>query len=196
MKKLPIFILLLLSVMSGMSQESEEQYEDEDGYENKDEEQEEEENNSSYFDFDSYFNFNNDEYSNVLDKVNELSSEEEEELYKFIVEVQRDKVLKNRLFNELAVKPKKKAKYKGKDSPGFICVLRGLKENKTVYDAIINDGRSEAQARNAATLSERSARRQCGINKKRDEKEIKKEDNKEEDDDYEEEDEYDEDNDN
>ena len=41
MKRLPIFILVLLSVMKGVSQESEEYYEEE--YQNEEEYQEEEE---------------------------------------------------------------------------------------------------------------------------------------------------------
>ncbi|AXT52210.1 hypothetical protein D1818_15695 [Aquimarina sp. BL5] len=169
MKRLYIFIIVVLSVIKGVSQESEEEYYEEeetqsDEYSEDGEEQKEDQNN--YFDFYKYFDFTNDEYSNVLDKVNEMSAEEEEILYKFVVEVQQDKVLKDRLFRELVAKVKKKKPYKGKDSPGFNCVIEGLKENKTVYDAIIKDGRSEQQARNAAALSERTVRRKCGITKK------------------------------
>ncbi|MDH7446141.1 hypothetical protein [Aquimarina sp. 2201CG14-23] len=170
MKRLSIFVILLLSVIKGVSQESEEEYYEEeetqsDEYSEDGEEQEEDQ--GTYFDFYQYFNFTNDEYSNVLDKVNDMDSDEENLLYEFVVAVNQDKVLKGRLFGELVTKPKKKSRYKGKDSPGFVCVLRGLMENKTVYDEIIKDGRSsESQARNAAALSERIVRRKCGITKK------------------------------
>ncbi|WP_299221497.1 hypothetical protein [uncultured Aquimarina sp.] len=166
MKRLSIFVIVLLSVIKGVSQESEEEYQNEEETQSEEEVQDEEEDQNNYFDFYKYFDFTNDEYSNVLDKVNEMSSEEEEILYKFVVEVQQDKVLKDRLFRELITKPKKKSPYKGKDSPGFNCVIQGLIESKTVYDAIIKDGRSEQQARNAAALSERTIRRKCGITKK------------------------------
>jgi len=165
MKRLYIFIIVVLSVIKGVSQESEEEYYEEEETQS-DEYSEDGEEQNNYFDFYKYFDFTNDEYSNVLDKVNEMSAEEEEILYKFVVEVQQDKVLKDRLFRELVTKVKKKKRYKGKDSPGFNCVIEGLKENKTVYDAIIKDGRSEQQARNAAALSERTVRRKCGITKK------------------------------
>jgi len=166
MKRLPIFILLLLCVIPGISQENEEEYYEEEETQSDEEVEESEEDSGTYFDFYKYFNFTNDEYSNVTDKVNDMSVDEENILYKFVVEVQQDKVLKERLFRELITKPKKKSRYKGKDSPGFNCVVRGLMENKTVYDAIIKDGRSEDQARNAAALSERIVRRKCGITKK------------------------------
>ena len=83
-----------------------------------------------------------------------------------IVEVQKDRVLKDRLYRELIVKPKKKKPYKGKDSPGFVCILKGLIENKAVYDKIVQTGGSEDQARNAAALAERTTRRKCGITRK------------------------------
>ncbi|WP_299435255.1 hypothetical protein [uncultured Aquimarina sp.] len=166
MKRLSIFVILLLSVIKGVSQESEEEYQNEEETQSEEEVQEDEEGQSNYFDFYKYFDFTNDQYSNVLDKVSDMNSDEEEILYKFVVEVQQDKVLKDRLFRELITKPKKKSPYKGKDSPGFNCIIQGLMENKTVYDAIIKDGRSEEQARNAAALSERTVRRKCGVTKK------------------------------
>ncbi|MGY3792245.1 hypothetical protein [uncultured Aquimarina sp.] len=200
MKQLPIFILLLFFVCKGVSQESEEEYYEEEGTESdeySEDGEEQKEDQGSYFDFYQYFDFTNDEYSNVLDKVNDMESEDENLLYKFIVEVQQDRVLKGRLFNELVTKPKKKSRYKGKDSPGFPCILRGLIENKSVYDAIMKDGRtSESHARNAATLSERIVRRKCGVtkkaNKRRDEQQDKQDDYQE---DYDDEDDYDEEND-
>jgi len=154
MKSLSIFILLLASVFSAVSQESEEEYQNEEEYDNEDDydNEEGEEEERTYFDFDKYFNFNNDQYSNILDKVNEMNPEEEEVLYKFIVDIQQDKVLKDRLFRELVSKVKKKSRYEGKDSPGFNCIVLGLMENKTVYDAIIKDGRTEDQARNATMM--------------------------------------------
>ncbi|WP_035086137.1 hypothetical protein [Aquimarina latercula] len=170
MKRLSIFIIVVLSVIKGVSQESEEEYYEEEetqSDEYSEDGEEEEEDQGTYFDFYKYFDFTNDQYSNVLDKVSDMDSEEENLLYEFVVAVNQNKVLKGRLFGELVTKPKKKSHYKGKDSPGFICVLRGLIENKTVYDAIINDGRaSENQARNAAALSERTVRRKCGVTKK------------------------------
>ncbi|WP_299243662.1 hypothetical protein [uncultured Aquimarina sp.] len=166
MKRLPIFILLLLFVAKGVSQESEEEYYEEEETQDEGEVQEEEEGQSNYFDYYQYFEFTNDEYANLLDKVNEMDPDQEAMLNTFVVEVQQDRVLKRRLFNEMVTKPKKKSRYKGKDSPGFVCIIKGLMENKTVYDAIIKDGRSEEQARNAATLAERSIRRKCGITKK------------------------------
>jgi len=167
MKRLSIFIIVLLTVVRGVSQESEEEYENEEEVQSEEEVQEEdEEGQSNYFDYYKYFNFTNDEYSNLLDKVNDMSPDEENTLNEFVVKVQQDRVLKDRLFREMITKPKKKSHYKGKDSPGFNCIIRGLMENKTVYDAIINDGRSEEQARNAAALSERTVRRKCGITKK------------------------------
>ncbi|WP_299259540.1 hypothetical protein [uncultured Aquimarina sp.] len=165
MKRLSIFVIVLLSVIKGVSQESEEEYQEEET-QSEEEYQDDEESQNSYFDFYKYFDFTNDEYSNVLDKVNEMNSDEEDILYKFVVTVQQDKVLKDRLFRELITKIKKKGPYKGKDSPGFNCIINGLIENKTVYDAIIQDGRSEEQARNAAALSERTVRRKCGVIKK------------------------------
>jgi len=171
MKRLSIFIIVLLSVIKGVSQEyeeeyQEEEYQNEEEYENEEEVQENEQIEVNYLDLNNFFSFTNDEYSNALDKMDELYPEEQNLLNKFVVEVQQDKILKNRLFNELIAKPKKKKPFKGKDSPGFSCILIGLIENKTVYDAIIKDGISETQARNAAALSERSIRRKCGINKK------------------------------
>ncbi|WP_298547325.1 hypothetical protein [uncultured Aquimarina sp.] len=166
MKRLPIFIILLLFVVKGLSQESEEEYYEEEETQDEGEVQEEEEGQSNYFDYYQYFEFTNDEYANLLDKVNEMDPDQEAMLNTFVVEVQQDRVLKRRLFNEMVTKPKKKSRYKGKDSPGFVCIIKGLMENKTVYDAIIKDGRSEQQARNAATLAERSIRRKCGITKK------------------------------
>ncbi|GAA4116490.1 hypothetical protein GCM10022393_17160 [Aquimarina addita] len=166
MKRLSIFVILLLSVIKGVSQESEEGYQNEEEIQSEEEVQEDEGGQNNYFDFYKYFEFTNDEYSNVLDKVSEMNPDEENTLYKFVVEVQQDQRLKGRLFTELITKPKKKSRYKGKDSPGFNCIILGLMENKTVYDAIIKDGSSEEQARNVAALSERSVRRKCGITKK------------------------------
>ena len=99
----------------------------------------------------------------IRDRISDMSSDEEDILYKFVTEVQQNKVLKNRLFRELITKPVKKGPYKDKDSPGFNCIILGLIENKTTYDAIIKGGRSEEQARNAAALSERIIRRKCAI---------------------------------
>ncbi len=173
MKRLPIFVLLLLlSVIKGVSQESEEEYQNEEEYQseeeyqNEEEVQEEENVEVNYIDIYEYFSFTNDEYADALDKVSDLDPEDENVLYAFVLEVQKDKVLKDRLFGELIAKPKKKNPYKGKDSPGFMCVLRGLIENKTVYDEVIKDGISEGQARNVAALAERTVRRKCGITKK------------------------------
>ncbi len=170
MKRLPIFILVLLSVIKGVSQESEEYYEEEyqneDEYPNEEEVPQEEEVEVNYIDIYDYFSFTNDEYNNALDKVNDLDPADQNVFYAFVLEVQKDKVLKDRLFGELAVKPKKKKLYKGKDSPGFMCVLRGLLENKSVYNEVIKDGGSEGQARNVAALAERTVRRKCGITKK------------------------------
>jgi len=166
MKRLPIFILLLLCAIPGISQENEEEYYEEEETQGDEDVEEDEEGSGTYFDYYQYFDFTNDQYSNALDKVNEMSPDEENTLNTFIVEVQGDRVLKDRLFRELVTKPKKKSRYKGKDSPGFNCVLQGLIEHKSVYDAIIKAGRSENQARNAAALSERSIRRKCGITKK------------------------------
>ncbi|MFD2563334.1 hypothetical protein ACFSR1_11705 [Aquimarina rubra] len=166
MKRLPIFIMLLLSVVKGVSQENEEEYYEEEETQDEGEVQEDDDGQSNYFDYYQYFEFTNDEYSNLLDKVNDMNPDQEAMLHTFIVEVQQDRVLKRRLFNEMVTKPKKKSRYKGKDSPGFVCIIKGLVENKSVYDAIIKDGRSEEQARNAAALSERTTRRKCGITKK------------------------------
>jgi len=80
--------------------------------------------------------------------------------------VQKDKVLKDRLFGELIAKPNKKNPYKGKDSPGFMCVIHGLIENQSIYNEIIKDGVPENQARNVAALAERTVRKKCGITKK------------------------------
>ncbi len=166
MKRVSIFVLVLLSVIRVMGQENEEEYPDEEEIQSEETVEEEEESQNSYFDFDAYFNFDSDQFANVSDKLSDMDPEDEDILYKFIVEVQQDKVLKDRLFRELIAKPKKKGPYVGKDSPGFSCILMGLIENKSVYDAIIKDGRSENQARNAAALSERSVRRKCGVTKK------------------------------
>ena len=169
MKKLSIFILVLVSVFKGVSQESEEEYQDEEDYQNdeeiqsEEEVQEDEQGENNYFDIYNYFSFTNDEYANALDKVNDMYPEDQNVLNKFVVEVQKDGVLKDRLFRELIAKPSKKRPYKGKDSPGFMCILKGLIENKTVYNAIINDGGSEDHARNAAALAERTVRRKCGV---------------------------------
>ncbi len=166
MKQLPIFIMLLLSVVRGVSQESEEEYYEEEETQEEGEVQEDEESQSNYFDYYKYFEFTNDEYANLLDKVSDMNADQETMLHTLIIEVQQDKVLKRRLFNEMVTKPKKKSHYKGKDSPGFVCIIKGLMENKSVYDAIIKDGRTEEQARNAAALSERTIRRKCGVVKK------------------------------
>ncbi len=167
MKKLSIFILVLVSMFKGISQESEEEYQYEDEMQSEEEVQEaEEEENSNYFDMYNYFSFTNDEYANALDKVNDMYPEDQNVLNKFILEVQTDNVLKDRLFRELIAKPNKKNPYKGKDSPGFMCILKGLIENKSVYSEVINKGVSEDEARNVAALAERTVRRKCGISKK------------------------------
>ncbi len=172
MKRLSIFILLLVTVFKGVSQESEEEYQydeeyqDEEEIQSEEEVQEDEKGENNYIDIYEYFNFTNDEYANALDKVSDMYPEDQNILYTLVIEVQKDKILKDRLFGELIVKPKKKKPYKGKDSPGFVCVLRGLIENKTVYNEIIKDGGPEDQARNAAALAERTVRRKCGITKK------------------------------
>ncbi len=168
MKRLSIFVILLLSVIRGVSQESEEDYGNEEEIQNEEEVQEDEEEGgeNNYFDIYGYFNFTNDEYANALDKVNDMDPEDQNVLYTLIVEVQQNKILKDRLFGELITKPKKKKPFRGKDSPGFICVLHGLIENNTVYNSIIKDGGSDGQARNAAALAERTVRRKCGITKK------------------------------
>lgn len=166
MKRLPIFVILIVSVIKGVSQESEEGNQNEEEIQSEEEVQEDEKRENNYFDIYEYFNFTNDEYSNAMDKVNDMDPEDQNVLYTLVVEVQKDKVLKDRLFGELIVKPKKKRPFRGKDSPGFTCVLRGLIENKTIYNEVINDGSSEDQARNVAALAERTARRKCGIAKK------------------------------
>ncbi|WP_109302226.1 hypothetical protein [Aquimarina sp. AU474] len=166
MKRLPIFVLLLLFVIKGVSQESEEEYQNEEEYQSEEEAQEEENVEVNYIDIYEYFSFTNDEYADALDKVSDLDPADQNVLYAFVLEVQKDKVLKDRLFGELIAKPKKKNPYKGKDSIGFMCVLRGLIENKTVYNEVIKDGISEGQARNVAALAERTIRRKCGIAKK------------------------------
>ncbi|MBQ0733990.1 hypothetical protein [Aquimarina celericrescens] len=166
MKKLSISILILVSVFKGMSQESEEEYQNEEEIQSEEEVQEEEQGDNNYFDIYNYFNFTNDEYANATDKVSDMYPEEQDELNKLVVEVQKDAVLKDRLFRELIAKPNKKNPYKGKDSPGFVCILRGLIENKTVYNEIVNNGGAEDAARNAAALAERTVRRKCGISNK------------------------------
>lgn len=166
MKRLPIFIMLLVSVIKGVSQESEEGYPNEEEIQSEEQVQEDQKGENNYFDIYAYFNFTNDEYSNAMDKVNEMDPEDQNTLYTLVVEVQKDNVLKDRLFGELIAKPKKKEPFKGKDSPGFTCVLKGLIENKTIYSEIIKNGGSEDQARNAAALAERTVRRKCGIAKK------------------------------
>ncbi|GAA4273560.1 hypothetical protein GCM10022258_28540 [Aquimarina gracilis] len=149
-----------------MSQESEEEYQNEEEIQSEEEVQEEGEGDNNYFDIYNYFSFTNDEYANALDKVNDMYPEDQNVLNKFVVEVQKDIVLKDRLFRELIARPNKKSPYKGKDSPGFMCILKGLIENKTVYNEVVNDGGSEDQARNAAALAERTVRRKCGVAKK------------------------------
>ncbi|WP_271784697.1 hypothetical protein [Aquimarina algiphila] len=166
MKRLPIFVMLIVSVIKGVSQESEEEYQNEEEVQSEEEVQEDENGESNYLDIYGYFKFTNDEYSNALDKVNDMYPEDQNVLFTLVVEVQKDIVLKDRLFRELIAKPKKKNPFKGKDSPGFVCILRGLIENKTIYNEAIKDGSSEGQARNAAALAERAARRKCGIAKK------------------------------
>ncbi len=166
MKRLSIFIILIVFVFKGVSQESEEEYQNEEETQSEEEVQEGEQGDNNYFDIYNYFSFTNDEYSNASDKVSDMYQEDQNILYSFVVEVQKDKVLKDRLFRELIAKPKKKNPYKGKDSPGFSCILQGLLENKTVYDGIIKDGGSEDQARNVAALAERTVRKKCGITKK------------------------------
>ncbi|MBP2831332.1 hypothetical protein J8281_03950 [Aquimarina sp. U1-2] len=170
MKKLSIFLLVVLAVFRGISQESEEEYPYEEETQSEEEVQEEDdvqdEENANYFDLYNYFSFTNDEYANATDKVNEMYPEEQDILNTFVLEVQKDEVLKDRLFGELIAKPNKKNPYKGKDSPGFMCVLKGLIENKTVYDEIVSKGVSEGEARNVAALAERTIRRKCGISKK------------------------------
>ncbi|WP_271765586.1 hypothetical protein [Aquimarina algiphila] len=166
MKRLPIFVMLIVSVIKGVSQESEEEYQNEEEVQSEEEVQEDENGESNYLDIYGYFKFTNDEYSNALDKVNDMYPEDQNVLFALVVEVQKDIVLKDRLFRELIAKPKKKNPFKGKDSPGFVCILRGLIENKTIYNEAIKDGSSEGQARNAAALAERAARRKCGIAKK------------------------------
>jgi hypothetical protein len=168
MKRLPIFVILILvSVIRGVSQESEEEYQNEEEIQSEEEVQEDEKGENNHFDIYAYFNFTNDEYSNALDKVNDMDPEDQNVLYTLVVEVQKDNVLKDRLFGELIAKPKKKHPFKGKDNPGFICILRGLIENKTIYNEVIKGGGSENQARNAAALAERTVRRKCGIAKKK-----------------------------
>ncbi|MDY8135251.1 hypothetical protein [Aquimarina sp. 2201CG5-10] len=168
MKRFSIFVILLLSMIKGVSQESEEEYQNEEDVQNEEEvqEDEEEEGGNNYFDIYEYFNFTNDEYADALDKVNDMNQEDQNVLYKLVIEVQKDQILKDRLYGELIAKPKKKNPYRGKDSPGFICVLRGLIENQTVYNDIVKNGGSEDQARNVAALAERTVRRKCGITKK------------------------------
>ncbi len=167
MKRLSIFILLIVFVFKGMSQESEEEYYNEEETQSEEEEvQEDEQGENNYFDIYDYFNFTNDEYANATDKVSDMYPEDQNVLYALVVEVQKDKVLKDRLFGELIAKPSKKNPYKGKDSPGFMCIIQGLIENKKVYDGIVKDGGAEDQARNVAALAERTVRRKCGINKK------------------------------
>ncbi|TSE07998.1 hypothetical protein [Aquimarina algiphila] len=166
MKRLPIFVMLIVSVIKGVSQESEEEYQNEEEVQSEEEVQEDENGESNYLDIYGYFKFTNDEYSNALDKVNDMYPEDQNVLFTLVVEVQKDIVLKDRLFRELIAKPKKKNPFKGKDSPGFVCILRGLIENKTIYNEAIKDGSSEGHARNAAALAERAARRKCGIAKK------------------------------
>ncbi len=166
MKKLSIFVLVLVSVFKGMSQESEEEYQNEEEIQSEEEVQEDEQGENNYFDIYNYFSFTNDEYANALDKINDMYPEDQNVLNTLVVEVQKDIILKDRLFRELIAKPSKKNPYKGKDSPGFVCILHGLIENKTVYNEIINDGGSEDEARNVAALAERTVRRKCGISKK------------------------------
>ncbi len=166
MKKLSIFVLVLVSVFKGISQESEEEYQNEEEIQSEEEVQEDEQGENNYFDIYNYFSFTNDEYANALDKVNDMYPEDQNVLNTLVVEVQKDIILKDRLFRELIAKPSKKNPYKGKDSPGFVCILHGLIENKTVYNEIINDGGSEDEARNVAALAERTVRRKCGISKK------------------------------
>ncbi|WP_147405057.1 hypothetical protein [Aquimarina sp. AD10] len=166
MKRLSIFVILIISMFKGVSQESEEEYQYEEETQSEEEVPENEQGDNNYFDIYNYFSFTNDEYANAMDKVNEMYPEDQNALNAFVVEVQKDRVLKDRLFRELIVKPNKKRPYKGKDSPGFMCILRGLLENKTVYDGIVNGGGTEDQARNAAALAERTVRRKCGIAKK------------------------------
>ncbi len=171
MKRLSIFVILLVFVFKGMSQESEEgyqeeEYQDEEEIQSEEEVQTDEQGVDNYIDIYNYFSFTNDEYANAMDKVNDMYPEDQNVLYALVLEVQKDKVLKDRLFGELVVKPKKKHPYKGKDSPGFTCVLHGLVENKTVYDGIIKNGGPEDQARNVAALAERTVRRKCGVTKK------------------------------
>ncbi len=172
MKKLYILLVLLVFVFKGVSQESEEEYQNEEGYQSEDETQseeevpQEEEVEVNYIDIYEYFSFTNDEYANANDKVNDMYPEDQNVFYAFVLEVQKDQVLKDRLFRELIAKPKKKKRYKGKDIPGFPCILQGLLENKKVYDEIIKDGIAEDQARNVAALAERTVRRKCGITKK------------------------------
>lgn len=153
-------------MIRGVSQESEEEYQNEEEIQSEEEVQQEDEGQNNYFDIYEYFSFTNDEYANALDKVNDLYPKDQNILYAFVVEVQNDKILKDRLFGELIVKPKKKKPYKGKDAPGFFCVLQGLIENKAVYDEVIKNGSSEGHARNVAALAERTVRRKCGIAKK------------------------------
>ncbi|WP_152538425.1 hypothetical protein [Aquimarina macrocephali] len=166
MKRLPIFVILIVSMIKGVSQESEEGYQNEEEIQSEEEVQEDEKGENNYLDIYEYFNFTNDEYSNALDKVNDMDPEDQNVLYTLVVEVQKDKVLKDRLFGELIAKPKKKNPFRGKDSPGFTCILRGLIENKTIYNEVIKDGGSEDRARNVAALAERTVRRKCGIAKK------------------------------
>ncbi|MEW7289791.1 hypothetical protein [Aquimarina sp. 2304DJ70-9] len=166
MKRLSIFILVLVTVFKGVSQESEEEYQNEEETQSEEEVQEDEQGDNNYFDIYNYFSFTNDEYANAMDKVNDMYPEDQNILNKLVLEVQKDKVLKDRLFGELIAKPKKKHPYKGKDSPGFVCVLGGLIENQTVYNGIVKDGGAEDHARNAAALAERTVRRKCGITKK------------------------------
>ncbi len=166
MKRLPIFVMLIVSVIKGVSQESEEGYQNEEEIQSEEEVQEDEKGENNNIDIYGYFKFTNDEYSNALDKVNDMYPEDQNVLYTLVVEVQKDIVLKDRLFRELIAKPKKKNPFKGKDSSGFTCILRGLIENKTIYNEAIKDGSSEDQARNVAALAERAARRKCGIAKK------------------------------
>ena len=87
MKRLPIFIMLLVSVIKGVSQESEEGYPNEEEIQSEEQVQEDEKGENNYFDIYAYFNFTNDEYSNAMDKVNEMDPEDQNTLYALVVEL-------------------------------------------------------------------------------------------------------------